>query len=63
MQTRHSIGILYVLIHDKCNWFDWPPFIMYNTKKAANKPFTFVMNQLLINGNTHTGYLYYVEFA
>ena len=27
-----------------------------STKKAANKPITFVMNQLLVKGNIDTGY-------
>ena len=31
--------------------------------KMANKPITFVMNQLLVKGNTQTGCLYYVEFT
>ena len=53
------------MIYDKCDWFDRLPFI-YNassTKKWPTNQSTFVMNQLLVKGNKHTGYLCYVEFA
>jgi len=36
------------------------------TKKVANQInhiITFVINQLLVKGNAHTGYLYNVEFT
>jgi len=43
----------------------WPPFIMQEVQKKRGQQtnLTFVMNQLLVKSNTHTGYLYYVEVA
>ena len=39
-------------------------FLYYlHYKRQPIKPITFFMNQLLVKVNTHTGYLYYVEFA
>ena len=32
-------------------------FLKFNLFKGGKKPITFVINQLLVKGNTHTGHL------